>query len=100
MFKKDHPFYNKNCVFTDALEKFTRKDAAQIVCNIGGFCENNVTKKTNFLIVGDFDYSANIKDGKSSKLKKAEQLILAGQDLHIISENTFYDMLEDTILNS
>lgn len=100
LFKEDHPFYNKNCVFTGALERFTRKDAAQLVCNIGGICENGVTKKTNFLIVGDFDYSANIKDGKSSKLKKAEQLILAGQDLQIISENTFYTMLEDAISNN
>jgi len=100
LFKIDHPFYKKNCVFTGCLEKFTRKDAAQIVCNIGGICENGVTKKTNFLIVGDFDYSANIKDGKSSKLKKAEELILNGQELQIISENTFYNMLEDSISNT
>ena len=95
LFLEDHPFYKKNCVFTGKLEKFERKDAAQLVCNIGGICENGVTSKTNYLIVGDFDYSANIKDGKSTKLKKAEQLILKGQDLQIISENTFYCMLED-----
>lgn len=53
LFDKDHLFYDKNCVFTGKLEQFTRSEAAQIVANIGGHCENNVTKNTNFLIVGD-----------------------------------------------
>lgn len=95
-FQKDHPFYGKTCVFTGKLERFSRKDAAQIVCNIGGECGNNVTKKTNYLILGDFDYCSNIQGEKSSKLKKAESLILEGQDLQIISEATFYSMLEDS----
>lgn len=92
----ESPLYNKVCVFTGALAMYTRKEAAQIVVNLGGFCDNGVTKKTNFLIVGDFDYSMNIKDGKSSKLKKAEQLISKGQDLQILSEQVFYDMIMDT----
>ena len=36
----------------------------------------------------------NIKDGKSIKHKKAEQLKLAGYDIDIISENVFYDMIK------
>lgn len=91
----DSPFYKKVCVFTGALAMYARKEAAQIVVNLGGQCENGVTKRTNFLVVGDFDYSMNIKDGKSNKLKRAEQLIAKGQDLQIISENVFYDMLID-----
>lgn len=95
-FLTDHPFYDMHCVFTGKLERFTRKDAAQLVANIGGHCDNNVTKHTNFLIVGDLDYSTSIKCGKSGKLKKAEQLILEGQDLKVITENVFYDMLVDS----
>lgn len=91
-----HIFYDKNCVFTGKLEKFQRKDAAQIVVNIGGHCENNVTAKTNFLIIGGLNCST-IKDGKSAKMKKAEKLILAGQYLQILSENTFYDLIADLI---
>lgn len=30
-------------------------------------------------------------------MKKAENLILKGQDLHILSEDTFYDMLRDYV---
>jgi len=91
---EDHIFYDKNCVFTGVLESLPRKDAAQLVVNIGGHCENNVTTHTNFLIIGS-QHSPLIKDGKSSKMKKAEKLILDGQDLKIISENTFYDLIAD-----
>ena len=91
----DSPLYKKVCVFTGTLERYTRVDAAKIVVSLGGFCGNNVTKATNFLIVGDFDYSSGVKGGKSNKLKRAEQLISKGSDLQILSEHVFYDMLSD-----
>lgn len=94
---KTHPFYGKHCVFTGSLKKFLRKDAAQIVCNIGGKCDDNVTKRTNFLIIGGLENNPSVKGGKSGKMKKAESLILKGQDLQIISEETFYDLLSDYI---
>ncbi len=87
-------FYNKNCVFTGTLERYPRKEAAQIVVNLGGRCENSVTKSTNFLIIGGLN-SPQIKDGKSSKMVKAEKLKKAGQDIQIISEKTFYEILEN-----
>lgn len=92
-----NPLYGKHCVFTGKLQRFVRKDAAQIVCNIGGCCDNSVTKKTNFLIIGGLDDIPLVKDGKSTKMKKAEKLILDGQDLKILSESTFYDLIEDSI---
>ena len=87
-----HPLYGKHCVFTGTLAKMVRLDAAQAVVNVGGLCDNGVTKDTNFLILGASDYS-KIKDGKSSKLKRAESLIAKGADLQIISENVFYDLM-------
>ena len=87
-----HPLYGKHCVFTGTLAKMVRLDAAQAVVNVGGLCDNRVTKDTNFLILGASDYS-KIKDGKSSKLKRAESLIAKGADLQIISENVFYDLM-------
>lgn len=94
-----HIFYNKNCVFTGKLQKYVRKEASQIICNIGGHCENTVTKNTNFLIIGGLDDNPPVKGGKSVKMKRAEKLISEGQDLQIISETTFYDLLND-YLNS
>jgi exonuclease, DNA polymerase III, epsilon subunit family len=91
-FDETHPLYGKFCVFTGKLDKMTRTEAAQIVVNFGGICENTVTKKTNYLILGNTDYSKNIKDGKSAKQKKAEQYRLEGQDIVVIPESTFYDI--------
>lgn len=91
---ESHVFYGKCCVFTGKLELFARKDAAQIVVNIGGYCENRVTKKTNFLIVGDMDYKSVLEGYESNKLKKARELIQEGhQDLTIIPESAFYDLV-------
>lgn len=90
---ESNPLFGKVCVFTGALEGMTRKEAMQIVTNIGGICGDGVTKKTNYLILGNNDYCASIKDGKSSKQKKAEKLILEGADLQIIPESVFFDMI-------
>jgi DNA polymerase III subunit epsilon len=92
-FNDNHPLYGKVCVFTGALEKMLRREAMQLVADIGGINGDTVTRQTNFLILGNNDYCVSIKDGKSSKHKKAELLILDGQDLQIIPENVFYDML-------
>lgn len=92
-FDETHPLYKKECVFTGTLEKMKRADAMQLVVNLGGLVAKGVTQKTNYLILGNYDYCSTIKDGKSSKQKKAEQLKLKGQDIEIISEGAFYDML-------
>lgn len=94
-FDEAHTLYGKECVFTGTLDRLARKDAMQIVVNLGGVCRDRVTTKTNYLILGNNDYCKTIKDGKSSKQKKAETLKLNGQDIEIITENDFYDMISD-----
>ena len=91
----DNPIFNKNVCITGKLEKFPRKDALQIIANIGGIPQDSVTKETNYLVLGNLDLARGIKDGKSSKQKKAERLVLAGKDIEIISENAFYDFISD-----
>ena len=87
----------KHCVFTGTLERMARKQAMQIVADLGGINENSVTKKTNYLILGNNDYCKTIKDGKSNKQKQAEAYKLQGQDIEIIPETVFYDMLGDEL---
>lgn len=94
-FDESHPLFGKYCVFTGTLEKMIRKDAMQIVVDLGGCIENNVTSKTNYLILGNNDYCPLIKDGKSAKYKKAETLKLQGNDIEIIPESVFYDMIAE-----
>ena len=93
-FDTTHPLYGKVCVFTGTLERMERKHAMQMVVDLGGECGNGVTKSTNYLILGNNDYCPQIKDGKSSKQKKAEAYKLKGCDIEIIPENVFYDMIE------
>lgn len=92
-----NPLYGKYCVFTGKLEKMERKTAAQLVVNHGGIYEDRVTKKTNFLILGNLDFCSSIKEGKSRKYRQAEEYILKGQDLKILSETVFYDMLSEDL---
>lgn len=94
-FDETNPLYKKVCVFTGTLEKYTRQQAAQIVVNLGGICGNTVSKKTDYLILGNNDYCSTIKNGKSSKQKKAEEYKLKGQDIEIIPESVFYDMISE-----
>ena len=93
VFDETHPLYGKVCVFTGTLEKMIRKEAVQLVLDLGGICDNSVTKKTNYLILGNNDYCSSIKGGKSNKQKKAEELRLKGNDIEIIPEDVFYDMV-------
>ena len=91
-FDESHPLFGKRCVFTGTLERMARIEAAQAVVDLGGFCDNNVTKKTNLLIVG-----RAVTDGKTGKQKKAEEYKQQGVEIEIITENTFYDMLKSEL---
>ena len=95
VFNESHALYGKVCVFTGSLEKMTRREAMQIVANLGGINADSVTKKTNYLILGCNDYCKSIKDGKSNKQKRAEQLQLEGIDISVISEDVFYDIIDE-----
>ena len=94
-FDVSNPIYGSVCVFTGTLEKMTRREAMQMVKNLGGDCKDNVTKNTNYLILGNNDFCKSIKDGKSNKQKKAEKLQLEGNDIQVISESVFYEMISD-----
>lgn len=93
----DNLLFGKYCVITGKLERMTRKEAMQLIADIGGINEDGVTKRTNYLILGNNDYCTTIKGGKSSKQKKAEAYILEGRDIEIIPETVFYDMIGDMI---
>lgn len=93
-FDESHPLYNKTCVFTGVLEKMLRKEAMQRVLDVGGHVANGITAKTDYLILGNNDYCSSIKDGKSTKQKRAEAWRLKGRDIETISENVFYEMLD------
>lgn len=94
-FDPDNPLFDKTCVFTGTLSRMVRKDAMQMVVDIGGHVADNVTKSTDFLIMGEQDYT-KFADGKeSSKTKKVKALQEKGQNIHILSEDDFYNIIFD-----
>lgn len=94
-FEKDENSYlfDRHVCFTGVLEKMVRNNAKMIVERLGGICDDTVTSRTNFLVLGNNDYCSSIKDGKSNKHKKAEALLLKGNDIQVIPEDTFYELL-------
>lgn len=93
-FNQDSPIYGKAFIFTGTLARMTRREAMQIVVDHGGMCHDTVKRDTNYLVLGANDYS-KLNGTKSNKQKKAEQLRLSGNDIEIISENVFYEMIDD-----
>lgn len=94
-FDPEHPAYKQAFVFTGALERMVRKDAAQLVVNAGGICHDSVKKDTDFLVLGDKDFADSAAGKKTSKLLRAEELIMKGSSLQIISETVFLVMFID-----
>lgn len=87
----DGELYGETIVFTGSL-KISRKEAAQIAADQGCEVGNSVTKKTTLLVVGLQDENRLQGYEKSSKHRKAEELIQKGNTIQILSETDFIEM--------
>jgi DNA polymerase-3 subunit epsilon len=65
--------------------------AAKIGCRV----EDGVNKQTSLLVVGDQDIKKLAGHEKSSKHRKAEALILAGQSIRILRETDFKELTQN-----
>lgn len=90
-----NPIYGKTVVFTGTLSSMTRKEALAIVANLGGIPSDSVTAKTNFLVVGNEEFVSSVKNGKTTKMIKADLLKSKGKDIETISENTFFTIINE-----
>ena len=84
----DGPLFGETIVFTGALE-LPRRDAAALAAQAGCEVKNSVTKKTTLLVVGDQDIRRLAGNEKSSKHRKAEDLIASGAPMRIVGESDF-----------
>ena len=80
--------YGEVVVFTGALE-LPRSEAADLAASVGCQVTAGVTKKTTILVVGDQDVTRLAGYEKSSKHRKAEQLVAEGYRIRIIRESDF-----------
>ena len=76
----DSRFAGKTFVLTGTLTKFTRDEATDAIENYGGKASGSVSKKTDFVVVGE---------NAGSKERKAREL-----GITILSEEEFLEMLK------
>lgn len=76
----DKRFEGKTFVLTGALNKFTREEASEKIELFGGKATSSVSKKTNYVIVGE---------NAGSKERKAREL-----GIPILSEDDFISMIQ------
>lgn len=95
----DGYLYGRVVVFTGALASMTRQIAWDAVTHAGGLPEANTTKRTNVLVLGDFN-PASLRPGAtlSGKAQKAFALQDKGQDIELMTEADFLQVLEGTEL--
>jgi DNA polymerase-3 subunit epsilon len=84
----DGPLYGEVLVFTGTLSML-RHEAADLASAAGCEVATGVTKHTTLLVVGDQDIRRLAGHEKSSKHRKAEELINIGQAIRILAESDF-----------
>jgi DNA polymerase-3 subunit epsilon len=88
--------YGEVLVFTGALS-IPRGEAADMAAKIGCAVADGVTKKTTILVVGDQDVRKLAGQEKSSKHRKAEDLIKKGQTIRIVRETDFRELVNSDL---
>lgn len=92
-FDERHPFFDRNVVFTGKLTYFLRDEAEDYIGKIGGHFQKDLTKATNYLVVGVQNPSQVGPDGLSSKQKKAIKYREEGMEIELLNETDFIDIM-------
>jgi DNA polymerase-3 subunit epsilon len=87
----DGPLYGEVLVFTGALH-IPREHAADVAARLGCQVASNVSKATTLLVVGDQDITLLAGHTKSSKHRRAEELIAKGMPIRILRESDFQEL--------
>lgn len=90
----DGDWFGEVLVFTGQLQ-IPRKIASEQASFVGCRVDSNVTKETTILVVGDQDVARLAGNAKSSKHRKAEDLIAKGQEIRILQESDFERIVTD-----
>jgi DNA polymerase-3 subunit epsilon len=88
----DGPLLGDTVTFTGKLQ-FSRDIAADQAALAGADVQDNVTKRTTILVVGDQDLRLTKGQEKSTKHRRAEELIEKGCPIRIVGESDFALMI-------
>ena len=89
-----HPLYGSEIAFTGTLLTMSRQQAFELVAQLGAQAEATVTKKTDFLVLGQQDPSRLTPGAElSAKAQKAKELRGKGQKIELLGEDDFLRMI-------
>ncbi|MBD1206297.1 MAG: 3'-5' exoribonuclease [Rhodobacteraceae bacterium] len=88
----DGPLYGEVVVFTGSLT-IPRKEAEDAAAELGCEIGNAVSRKTTMIVVGDVDVQRLAGHPKTAKHRKAEELISEGQNIRVIREADFRELI-------
>jgi DNA polymerase III epsilon subunit-like protein len=92
--------YGRVVVFTGTLMSMTRDIARQECAKVGAIPQNDTTKRTNVLVVGDMN-PAVLRPGSNltGKARKAFELQDKGQKIEVMTEDDFLRCLDGNMLD-
>lgn len=95
----DGYLYDRVVVFTGKLMSMTRQMAWDECSRIGALAEENTTKRTNVLVIGDIN-PAVLRPGSNltGKARKAFGLQDKGQEIEVMTEDDFLRCLDGNLL--
>ena len=85
---EDGPLFGESVVFTGSLS-ISRREAAEIAANAGCNVSRGLSKKITLLVLRDEKLLNLPPERKSSKHRKAEEMISKGHQIRIIGETDF-----------
>lgn len=91
-----HPFFGHTFCFTGELQGFSRLEAMAAVADCGAMNRQGVTKKTTYVVIGrsNANHSASARDlGTSGKERKALDYMALGQQITVLGEREFVQLL-------
>ncbi|MEZ5561220.1 MAG: exonuclease domain-containing protein [Pseudomonadales bacterium] len=89
------PLYGETIVFTGALS-LPRRQATELAAEAGADVSPGINRWVTTLVVGEQDIRSLAGHKRSSKHRKALELIAQGQDIRIIGESGFLELLRLT----
>lgn len=89
-----NPLFGMRVVFTGALDLLVRSEAQRALETVGGIAEKDITKKTDYLVLGSKGYQKRHQDKPVAKVVKAQQNQLKGLPIQVISEDAFFELLQ------
>lgn len=89
------PLFGHSCCFTGQLS-LSRAEAATLAASAGITVKSSVSKKVTLLVVGDQDLSLLNGHNKSTKHRRAEELIAEGHQMRVIGETEFRNLIRQT----